>query len=322
MFCSNCGQETPNDAKFCKSCGTPLNSQESKSIKNESESVIENQTIHHQQSTAQEETKSKPDSQSDFDDKMLEAFIGKPEKIYFYQNAFQKFETQNAKWHWSWWAFFMQVSFLIHRKIFLYAIIILVAFVIAPMISWVLYGLILLPAWILIGGYSTRLIFDRFKKLKNEITSRDTTEKEKIREMAARGGFVNIWLILVGWILYFILLGIIVAAVSPSEENPFEAALLAPVEVAPAVPERAPYPELATTSGSGYTISGHVLEEGFCDEGIYWQKFKNPDDGTVMTFVGRPVCDVSGIGKKYEITYNTDCSSGSCIHEATSIIPN
>jgi len=56
-----------------------------------------------------------------YDDKLLQAFVGKKDdvaKLQWYKEAFKKFEN-GKKWKWSWWAFFFPGLFSFLRKSYL-----------------------------------------------------------------------------------------------------------------------------------------------------------------------------------------------------------
>ena len=49
-----------------------------------------------------------------YEDRMLAAFVGKPEKFLFYKRAFSKYNVnglERFEWVWSWWAFFGGLAF-------------------------------------------------------------------------------------------------------------------------------------------------------------------------------------------------------------------
>ena len=56
-------------------------------------------------------------SMQDYDNKMVEAFVNKPEKMAWYENTFDQYSVNGeAKmtWVWSWWAFFGGLFYLLY----------------------------------------------------------------------------------------------------------------------------------------------------------------------------------------------------------------
>lgn len=201
MFCQKCGKDNGEEAKFCKSCGAPLDPQE-ESPKNNSVSV---------ENTAASVSDNQKSTSNNYDEKLLEAFIGKPNKVAYYASAFKKFETEGKKWNWSWWAAFCNLSFLFHRKVYLPAIIatvVLVALNVVGVLNPTNIFLLMLPTvlgigiFVLLGGYGIKLVHNNFKKMKNEIASRVSNEDEQIQEMRKQGGFVAIWKLILAYTLF------------------------------------------------------------------------------------------------------------------------
>ena len=201
MFCQKCGKDNGQEAKFCKSCGAPLDPQE-ESQKNNSVS---------EENTAASVSSNEKSTSNNHDEKLLEAFIGKPDKVAYYASAFKKFETEGKKWNWSWWAAFGKVLFLFHRKVYLPAIIGIVVIgalnvvgELNPTNSFLLMLLTVLSIgiFVLFGGYGIKLVHNNFKKMKNEIASRVPNEDEQIQEMRKQGGFVAIWKLILAYTLF------------------------------------------------------------------------------------------------------------------------
>ncbi len=139
-----------------------------------------------------------------YEDKMLAAFVGKPDKFWYYKNAFSKFNfngIDKMKWVWSWWAFFGNFWFLWYRKAYVAAF---VCFVLMIVIGWV--PVLNLVYFILVGGYSVYFIYKTFKRLKMEIEHTTDKEDERIAYMIERGGYNTwvIWLYIIINILAFV----------------------------------------------------------------------------------------------------------------------
>ncbi|MDR3162629.1 MAG: DUF2628 domain-containing protein [Helicobacteraceae bacterium] len=73
--------------------------------------------------------------QSDYDEKMLSAFVSKPAKMPFYRDLYNRamrLGSPKLCWKWSWWAFFGGIFFPLYRKAYLAALGILgVSFVLS-----------------------------------------------------------------------------------------------------------------------------------------------------------------------------------------------
>lgn len=129
------------------------------------------------------------------DFKMIEAYIDKPEVTQWYVNAFKRFNVNGvdiAKWHWSWWAFFGSVFFLLYRKAYTAASVLFVLLVIAWFIP---FGWIVL--WTLSGGYSTYFIYKSYKEKRLEVEAQIQEEEKRLETMQILGG-VNEWALVVG----------------------------------------------------------------------------------------------------------------------------
>jgi len=131
---------------------------------------------------------------TDYENKMIEAFINKPEKTLWYQNAFSKFNINgidSMKWVWSWWAFGGGWAFLLYRKQYIPAIILFALVLLTTAIPFA--GFLLM---ILAGGFSTYFIYKGYKKKKEEIEAKIEDEETRIETMRAVGGY-NTWVIIV-----------------------------------------------------------------------------------------------------------------------------
>ncbi len=135
---------------------------------------------------------------SEYDKKMIEAFIQKPEKTKWYVDAFSKFNVNGidrVAWVWSWWAFGVGVFYLLYRKAYLGALILFLASLVSYIIP---LGTILVL--ILQGGFSVYFVYLKYKNLKNEIESKTEDADERIKTMKQLGGYNN-WAIWLGVIL-------------------------------------------------------------------------------------------------------------------------
>jgi len=144
---------------------------------------------------------------NEYDKKMIEAFIQKPEKTKWYIDAFGRFNVNGidrVAWVWSWWAFGGGIFYLLYRKAYLGALIFFLANLVSSVIP--LGGILI---WILQGGFSVYFVYLKYKNLKAQIESQIEDENERIRTMQELGGY-NTWAIWVGVILSILaLIGII-----------------------------------------------------------------------------------------------------------------
>lgn len=194
MYCSKCGVQNNDDANFCKGCG--------ESLKQELAISNDNTMVDKQQKDVNDV--------ENFDHKLLETFIAKPEKVAFYEDAFQVFENKSKLWKWSWWAFFGGILFLIHRKIYGIALAIIVISIILSLTQEIHPAIKVIAliftwsTWIAIGGFGIKLVHSKFLHLKKIIPLYTSNQNDQFKEMTIKGEFVAIWKILVGFIIFIV----------------------------------------------------------------------------------------------------------------------
>lgn len=138
-------------------------------------------------------------SSNEYEARMLEAFVGKPErpdKGLWYANAFAKFEVDGVEkiaWKWSWWAFFGGIWFLFYRKAYTAAGGLFLVSIISQF--FIPFSGILIP--IFMGGFGTYFVYKVYKAKKLEIEAASTDREERIAIMAEVGGY-NQWAIWIG----------------------------------------------------------------------------------------------------------------------------
>jgi len=159
---------------------------------------------------------------NDYEAKMLEAFVGKPEdpeKGFWYANAFSKYNVNGVdsmKWNWSWWAFFGGVLFLLYRKAYAAAGGLFLMGIASSLVPGA--GLIIN---ILAGGFSTYFVYKTYQSKKLAIEAAHQSESKRIEMMRAVGGY-NTW---AAWILpIIVVLGILAAVAIPKLANTTSAA--------------------------------------------------------------------------------------------------
>jgi hypothetical protein len=128
-----------------------------------------------------------------YQERMIEAFVNKPEETLWYQLAFSKFNVNgidNMRWHWSWWAFFSGFLFLLYRKQYIPALLVFIASMTIGLIP-IVGGLAVM---IFTGGYATYFIYKGYKKKLFEIEAVIEDEEKRIETMREIGGY-NQWVV-------------------------------------------------------------------------------------------------------------------------------
>lgn len=152
----------------------------------------------------------------DYDYQMIEAYIDKPEVTDWYVNAFKKYNINGIdtmKWHWSWWAFFGSIFYLLYRKSYMAAGILFILTLVTGVIPF--GGLIL---WILTGGYAPYFVYKTYKEKRLEVEAHIQDEQKRLETMRLVGG-ANDWAIWIAviihislWIAFFTFIGIFLTA--------------------------------------------------------------------------------------------------------------
>jgi len=149
---------------------------------------------------------------SEYEAKMLEAFVGKPdkpEKGLWYANAFAKYDVNGVdamRWNWSWWAFFGGIWFLIYRKAYAAAGGLFLISIASAFIPFA--GLII---WVLSGGYSPYFVYKTYRAKKLQIEAAEGDENRRIEMMQALGGY-NQWVVVLAVVLnVLVFIGIMMA---------------------------------------------------------------------------------------------------------------
>jgi len=153
-----------------------------------------------------------------YEDRMIAAFVGKPEKVEYYRSAFYLYNKDGAekmRWKWSWWAFFGNLWYFLYRKAYLAA---LVAFILSIVFGIVHFGGLIFS--ILVGGFGVYFVYKKYKDLKSEIEAQTEDEDERIKLMIQNGGY-NTWVI---WLVVILtILGLVGAILGSSiEPNQFQ----------------------------------------------------------------------------------------------------
>jgi Protein of unknown function (DUF2628) len=154
-------------------------------------------------------------SMQDYDNKMVEAFIDKPEKLAWYKNAFERYSVSGeAKmtWVWSWWAFFGGLFYLLYRKAYMPAIWLLVLFIVASFIPFA--GFVL---WILTGGFAPYFVYKTYLERKAEVEAAIQDEPKRIETMRALGGYNDwaIWLAVLVHLFFWVFVFVMFSTLMP-----------------------------------------------------------------------------------------------------------
>jgi len=145
---------------------------------------------------------------SDYNDKMIAAFIAKPEKESWYRDSFSKFNINGVdtlKWNWSWWAFSGGFLYLLYRKQYIPSLLLFIVSVATGEIP--LASLILM---ILAGGYSTYFVYKGYKSKLLEIEASVNEEDKRIEAMQNVGGY-NQWVV---WVYIVIAIIVVITFIS------------------------------------------------------------------------------------------------------------
>ena len=148
---------------------------------------------------------------SEYQNRMIEAFIDKPSETLWYQMSFSKFNTNGVdtmKWNWSWWAFGGGFLYLLYRKQYLASLILFIASTTLGMIPFVS-----LLFMILAGGYSSFFVYKGYKIKLNEVEANIEDEDTRVETMRAVGGYHQwvVWVYSIFMLLIFSLGFMIIA---------------------------------------------------------------------------------------------------------------
>ncbi|MDR2151878.1 MAG: hypothetical protein LBO72_03570 [Helicobacteraceae bacterium] len=152
---------------------------------------------------------------SEYDEKMLSAFVAKPKKMAWYRDLYDRATSSGSLltcWKWSWWAFLSGGAlFLFYRKVYPIALAIFSVNLFCTTFmqqavysrggSWLIgrsidYGITFVALGIIIGGLAPYFIIKRYCDLKEAIESKYANEDDRIAAMARHGG-VHQWVVTV-----------------------------------------------------------------------------------------------------------------------------
>lgn len=153
--------------------------------------------------------------ESEYSKQMIAAYVAKPDKVLWYEIAFEKFDNTiggKLTWKWSWWAFFGGFLYLLYRKAYVPS---LVLFIVSIVIGFIPFGGLLLA--ILAGGFAPFFVYKNYLSIKENIERVVPDEDDRIKAMEIAGGY-NQWVIWVYGIfvalilLYIVSIGIAMSA--------------------------------------------------------------------------------------------------------------
>ena len=132
----------------------------------------------------------------------IEAYINSEKSVDFYKEGFAKYSAAGIDqfaWHWSWWAMFGGVFYLLYRKLYLEALIYFVLFATVGMIP--IAGLIM---WVASGGILPYFVYKRYKKTLAQVEENLGNADEQMTALQTVGG-VNQWAIWIAVISHVIM---------------------------------------------------------------------------------------------------------------------
>lgn len=120
-------------------------------------------------------------------EKALEAYIGTPEKYYWYKVAFSKYDLNGIEkfsWVWSWYSFFFGPLYLLYRKCYVEALVVWIGMAIISSINGFLGFLVSIA----LGGTLPYLIFKRYKKTIEKVESVEDDFDKQLGLLSSLGG--------------------------------------------------------------------------------------------------------------------------------------
>lgn len=211
MFCPNCGKEVSDGVKFCPSCGKEVEAaknekktESSNTQENQSNAVVENVNSF-------SDKVSVPDYQND---DFICAFLAEKnntDTFRFYKEAFSKYNVNGVEKFalvWTWWGFFSGSLMLIYRRLYVEAVIWMVAFSILSGATAGVLGLLMFIAGGIVPPY---LIYKKFMRIIKKCNELNMAYEQKIQTLKEAGGVSSLILILIAGVF---IIGAIVVVVA------------------------------------------------------------------------------------------------------------
>lgn len=161
VFCSACGTKNTSISSFCSNCGSELVSNKQNIDYKKDNSNIQSNVIRN------------TNNYSESDDIMK--FVEK--NTQFYQNKFDTITKTGSKITWNWAAFFLNIYWLLYRKMYLQAgglFLITIILNCIPYIGW----LVSIGVTIAFGMYANSIYLDHIQKKLIEINNLDYSQRE------------------------------------------------------------------------------------------------------------------------------------------------
>lgn len=160
VYCQKCGTKNDIVSSFCLNCGNEL--------------VSNNQnTDYKKDNKAQSIERSSLNNYGDTDEIMR--FVGKNSQ--YYQNKFDTITKTGSKTTWNWAAFFLNIYWLLYRKMYLQAgglFLVKVVLNFIPYIGW----LVSIGVSIAFSMYANSIYLDHVQKKLSEINTLDYSQRE------------------------------------------------------------------------------------------------------------------------------------------------
>jgi hypothetical protein len=149
---------------------------------------------------------------SDYDERLLSAFVATPDKMPFYRDLYLRATRLGAPrlcWKWSWWAFFFGALFLLYRRAYIAAAgFFVVTFVVTAILQFetasmgylssserVTIALSNIMSYlclaIVTGGFAPYFIAKQYCDFKQTVESAYANEEDRISALALSGGINN-----------------------------------------------------------------------------------------------------------------------------------
>ena len=155
-----------------------------------------------------------------YEERMLAAFVQKPEKMGYYRMAWGRFHVNGIfrfTWCWSWWGFFGTWAYLLYRKAYLAAVVTFGAGLLFG--SFPFFGSLIFA--VIMGGIGPYFIMRRYRDVKEEIEATVEDEATRIETMEQMGGYHR-WVIWVVALMYAVIFAAALIGVLSGEMGQYQ----------------------------------------------------------------------------------------------------
>ncbi len=118
----------------------------------------------------------------EYENSIIEAYIGTPNKFDWYKKAFKEFDKSKEKisWYWNSWAMVGGFWYFLYRKQMKVALIVLfITIILGSILSLQLFVALYLAFAIAMGGFGTYLIYAQYRKQREEMEAMFKDDKLK-----------------------------------------------------------------------------------------------------------------------------------------------